>query len=463
MYCYYRVYFFWEVDQHYCTVDVTFRLDRYDRKHLRAWISSAMMKWAEPVPNRPGYATLYNCSYAWHADNTDGMVWDDGEEPRSYDIGDIVGKVVPHLRDPSWKKESGMVPYIETYDVDPSTIAHNIRMSIQQALKFDDLQLVAGSPPGGPYGLTDYGHSHYAFQNTDFLRGRAKAYVKCIKDVPRLSDNMLQNLAECFSILYSFASVPEETSAAFTHHFKNEDPKSFNSWKAAAQRRAKQRKKYSNKKLLEPTEAVQTLPDAPNALKSAWLSSRYEVNTTVMDGEQAWDYFWNWSQQLMGMRSDEYKCHGPAVVTLDDSSTALFQCTCVLKEKALRGVSACLHDCYMKGLEPNAYVLWDFVPFSFVVDWFVPFGDALEGYTLASHFTPEYWQFLPHYDGRKFCYSVKYKVQTPYGQASVYTRWYESSPPDVEAAYFLYDNRPPEANTVLKRTIDGIALFGAGR
>lgn len=321
----------------------------------------------------------------------------------------------------------------------------------QSALRYKDTELVDWSVDALAYNVTPF-----ALGQIDVITGRARAFIDATGDIPLLSENSLQNIAAAFSVLKSFAFGAEEAGHYFDTVLKAQRPQDWYLTNARGRTRAQQKaiRRAMNKESLRAL-VTPNIGEHLDSVGDAWLWGRYAFSTSVSDLGTAWDYFYDLALQNMGTRSTEYKCHGTGKTDRGD----LCQCTFVAQERALKGVAKAFEHCYRYGIEPNAYVMWDFVPFSFVVDWFFPIGDSLSAYTRASHFTPEFWNFLPHYDGKAFCYSLTYEEDTFLGPVSVYTRWYESSPPEVEPAYFLKQGAKAGDNTLCKRVLDGIALF----
>lgn len=407
-----------------------------------------------------GRSSETNPRYCWPAYWSAGNVVEflspeDGPDTPSHAIGEF--EALASKYPPGALRELGMREKTQ-WDVDTSHVAQWLASVVRGALYFDDLALA------DPH--SDITRS-YAWQNYEFQSLRAQAYIEALNDLPRLSDNMLQNLQSCFTGLFSFAFKPEETMAAFDRLCEREQPDAFERWKAHAEACARKRKKNRWKKFSPGCEGTVVLPDLPKEFSDTWLSYRYEFSTSVMDGQQAWDYFFDWSQRLMGTRSDEWKCcsqpHSPRL-TLADGTEVTCVCTFTMRERYLTGLTKALEKSYELGIEPNAYVAWDFIPFSFVVDWFLPIGDALDAYTKASHFVPEFWEYVPEYEGYSFVYSLRYTRPSQIGPIKVYTRWYESSPPHVEPEFWLHHDPSFKPDVWLKRGIDGVALLhGAER
>lgn len=350
-------------------------------------------------------------------------------------------------------RETGATPNpyaTEDYEITTDYVKAEYQRAVRSALRFDDTQLV------------DYSVGAqvvpWAFQNIDVIAGRSGAFVNATKDVPLMSDNALQNLSEAFAGLASFA-FSAEAASYFDRLSRLDSPVNWYKTNArgltARAERARRRalNRAARRQRWDPADVISSLTKMSDPASDAWLKGRYAFSTSVMDLGQGWDYFYDRALQTIGKRSADYKCHGRF-----DRNDIVFRCNFIVREKALTGVTKFFEHCYRHGFEPNAYVMWDFVPFSFVVDWFFPIGNALEAYTRASHFVPEYWEYQPRYDGNTVMFSATYTTPTAMGPMEVYTRWYEAGPPDVEPVVMMTPGRADEP-TVIKRVIDGIALF----
>lgn len=353
-------------------------------------------------------------------------------------VREMWSTMIAHPDDPSkWSVSAGRYQPSDC-NTDLSTIVRKAEAQLYSALRYNDLELV-------DYSVNPRGSSPWAYSNVDFLNGRAASYVDALDDIPRACDNQLQNIVAVLSMLEMIAF---ESNELFSKWCDAKFPKlnlskqlrgdwyRTNRWGRSDLQVLYARFKSTTSKILDQTcidEFLATKRDQFGELSSAWLQGRYVLTTSVSDLGQAWDYWYDQAAMWLGTRSASKKCHGSV-----ELESGRFQCSMTVKEKALQGIVKFFELAYTHGMEPNAYVLWDLVPFSFVVDWFYPVGNAFEGYTKSTHYTPELWDYLPRYDGNAMCYSVSYVSRTAsFGSINVYTRWYESSPPLVEPAYIL--------------------------
>lgn len=274
------------------------------------------------------------------------------------------------------------------------------------------------------------------------LKGKQAAYLDALEDIPIAAKNNLQNITTAWQVLTHFAFDAERTADVF-----NQLAKTQSALPVPRVERSAIKKEF---------EVV--FEGIPHHSASAWLGGRYILSTTVMDAGEAWDYFYDTIQKELGTRSRGYKCHGTASV-----ENATFSCTFHISPNEMYGkVSSYFEHCYRLGIEPNAYVMWDLIPFTFVLDWFIPIGDALDAYTKASHYSPLYYNYDSKYGSGRYslCYSIKYAIATDIGEINYYCRWYERQPPEVDTTFILLDNPiTPSEKTECWRCVDALALI----
>lgn len=308
------------------------------------------------------------------------------------------------------------------------TLMALLNSSIQSCMRFEEVGLVQGSPIWvGSY--------------EPFLVGKAKAYSSALDTMPVASKNNLKNIACALTGLWSWVDAPKRTANYMAKLTANQ-PK----WNLAR---------------IGDKQVEIDLPSVPEGYRNLWFSGRYVWTTGIMDLGSSYEYFWDYAQKALHTIPDRHSLHGTATV---DGVT--FRCSLLLKEKGLHGAAAALNTCYRLGLEPNLYVLWDLIPYSFVVDWFLPIGDALDAYEQAAHYSPLYYEYESFgYDNarRQDCkiqYSLSYQASGGILEnVQIYCRWYESAPPNVEVAYSMIEPYHAKPKTQVFRVIDGIALI----
>lgn len=290
---------------------------------------------------------------------------------------------------------------------------------------------VLGQPTGNTIPEEPRGKSIFAKDQLNSMSGPALAYLAALEDFPTVSANSLQNIAGIYQALAHFAFDFDATSSVIDELAKV----------------TPELRKSSSKMAVE-------LRQIPDWARDGWLGARYVWNTSVADLTQGSEWMYHKLLQQMGTVSDDVKCHGTATV-----DGVVYSCTFRMKERALSGINNFFRKGYEYGLEPNAYVLWDFIPYSFVIDWFLPIGDALDAYTRASEFSPLYYEYVSSYGVYTFCYSMKYTKQTEFGPVEVYSRWYDDYPPNVESSYVLLDSKSSTSSrTACWRFVDALCL-----
>jgi hypothetical protein len=223
------------------------------------------------------------------------------------------------------------------------------------------------------------------------------AYVDAVRNVPRLNDNSISNLLEITSFI---------TNLVVHHRI-----------------------------------------DIPSNLSDAWLQYRYAYGTGKMDADEAIRFMkrqtslgkWE-SLKVRGTHSIEYK-----------GTRITCRCTMRVTNKALSMVGKVWKALSTYGLSPSFYVVWDMIPYSFIVDWFLPVGNvaaALDAERSVSKF----------YDVSDVIFSLSYQQRDAFHNTyNFYTRWYSSTPPQLHGYYFLESD--PSTQTIVKRVIDSGALI----
>jgi hypothetical protein len=100
-------------------------------------------------------------------------------------------------------------------------------------------------------------------------------------------------------------------------------------------------------------------------------------------------------------------------------------------------------------LIPDLYVVWDFIPYSFMVDWFVPYGDIFENVDTNK-------KLEENFEIRDVLFSLKYTHEWNGLEVTNYSR-YRSLPFDLNGLYWFSDT--VAGKTMGKRLMDTAALF----
>jgi hypothetical protein len=113
----------------------------------------------------------------------------------------------------------------------------------------------------------------------------------------------------------------------------------------------------------------------------------------------------------------------------------LCRCQLKLKPKKLDKLKSIWRSLYTYGLQPNFYVIWDAIPFSFIVDWLLPLGDVAHASDVEEQYSEE------NYSITDVIFSLEYNWRAPiYGDIHCYSRW--ASAPIRELNEFYWFDKP---------------------
>lgn len=196
------------------------------------------------------------------------------------------------------------------------------------------------------------------------------------------------------------------------------------------------------KSLLHPTKLPSLLKELPKRgaktlTSDAWLKYRYVYKTTLSDIEEMTRFI---------------------IQGLDHSNTITLRGGMTTPEGTCRvRINAKMKDlsqfAYLQkfGAAPDLYNIWDSVPFSFVVDWFVGIGD------FAQQISDQQWAM--NFDIVSCTTSWKWMdyIQTSLGPVPFthYQRFVTSTAPP----FVPYSSDTVSDKTLIKRIIDGAALL----
>jgi hypothetical protein len=205
-----------------------------------------------------------------------------------------------------------------------------------------------------------------------------RAYLDAIDRVPRLNDNSIANIAELCSFIYNLV--------------------------------------------------VNHRVQMPASLSDAWLQYRYQYTTTKLDTKEAIDFV---HRHMDIEHLESFSCHGSSHVSYGDVE-GIVKCGFRVIPKDLRTLNRVWRALYTYGLEPNFYVVWDLIPYSFIVDWFIPVGDM-------AHAEDAQRNFKSTYECSTINYSVSYDVMKDGHMWHCYTRWQAPAPDSLNGLYFFED------------------------
>jgi hypothetical protein len=189
----------------------------------------------------------------------------------------------------------------------------------------------------------------------------------------------------------------------------------------------------------------------PRSLQDAWLSYRYEYQTTKSDVKEAIEFVGR-ELDLSALKSAYLTCHGEARTTYKDVEVTC-RCTLKLKHREVGLLSELWFQLYKYGLQPNFYVLWDSLPFSFMVDWFIPIGDMASVADASANYCGD------TFDIEDVVFSLQYTCGTSFNKkVRYYSRWVSKPLDSLNAAYW-FDKPKAKGSTWNCRFLDFASLF----
>lgn len=179
--------------------------------------------------------------------------------------------------------------------------------------------------------------------------------------------------------------------------------------------------------------------------QSAWLTNRYVINTTKSDVEDFLDKVGS---------IDAPSVEGEHIIRAGDQKGCW---TCHVKIRSRDRKQNALAETHRWAMQHGFGVtpanLWDMIPFSFMVDWFIPIGETLNAIDAEFFFHSAYYEILSYTASRKFTMDVKDSGNTFH--VTVYTRDVSDKVPIVSS--LTYED--PSSRTVRNRVIDASAIF----
>lgn len=191
--------------------------------------------------------------------------------------------------------------------------------------------------------------------------------------------------------------------------------------------------------------------EMPKSLSDLWLSYRYSYTTSKLDIEEAVKFVRRHS--ALGTLDRVISCYGTASHTFENGTTVLCRCECNVIPQIVNTVNRLLRTLDQYGLSPNFYIVWDMIPYSFMVDWFAPVGDMLAVEDVNSRFlSGEFYKI------RDICYSLSYTREFQNARVKCYSRWRGSVPRSLNSFYWL---EPPSGSskTTVFRVLDAASIF----
>lgn len=177
------------------------------------------------------------------------------------------------------------------------------------------------------------------------------------------------------------------------------------------------------------------------SLADLWLKYRYAYCTTRSDIEE------------LGRFIDANGSGSPTVARAGDSSAEGTMHVKIMMRPKTNSLGRTVNALTEFGAAPNLYNLWDLVPFSFVVDWFVGIGDVLEDVTQYGR--------CAAYDIQSLTTSWKWEDYIERGHTRCHIVYYERRVSDRVPSYIPYfEQHSAKTGTIIKRFADTVALIG---
>jgi len=191
--------------------------------------------------------------------------------------------------------------------------------------------------------------------------------------------------------------------------------------------------------------------EIPESLSEAWLAYRYTYGTGKVDVSDAIKFVTR--RRDLGSLDRMIAAHGTSEKVFKDGTRVLCRCNVEVTPKNVNVFKRIWRALDTYGLSPDFYVIWDMIPYSFMVDWFIPIGDMLSVTDAnRSYFSGEFYTFS------KLCYSLAYTRELDGKLVKCYTRWAGSVPDSLNSFYWL-DPAKTSNKTIAKRILDAGSIF----
>jgi hypothetical protein len=191
--------------------------------------------------------------------------------------------------------------------------------------------------------------------------------------------------------------------------------------------------------------------EMPRSLQDAWLAYRYTYGTGKMDVEEAVRFFTR--RRDLGTLDRLIAGKGTSNYVMKDGTEVVCRCSVEVTPKNLGYLKKIWRALDMYGLTPDFYVIWDSIPYSFMVDWFIPVGNMLSVVDANNmYFSGEFYTL------DNVCYSLKYTRELGDTKVQCYTRWKGSVPRELNSIYW-FEPSSLSTKTWAKRILDAGSIF----
>lgn len=182
----------------------------------------------------------------------------------------------------------------------------------------------------------------------------------------------------------------------------------------------------------------------PESWKGTWLEYRYVMGTGMMD----LNAYCSHVATLVERFYNPWVFHRATVTTRQGHRLTV---SFAARDATLAGFQRMAKTARATGFWPSWYQAWDFVPYSFIVDWFVPIGSLLEREARSQYYTDRNFEFTP-----LFWISEKWQEEVNGWHLSFLVR--DACSDYSLEQYAFWEHYQPSNKTIVKRTIDTLAL-----
>jgi hypothetical protein len=305
----------------------------------------------------------------------------------------VFSDVVAYYTDNFYQYDEPTRAWQEYWPVKKEKVAAKATISLPTGSLFSKLRL-------DEYNLVfDKAYSTVPFAAYHIHALQQGAYLDCLDHVPQMNENSLANIAEVVRLLKGII--------------------------------------------------IDHKVDVPDSLSSLWLSYRYQYGTGKSDLEDAISFQKRVVDGALFHRG--FSCYGISKEVIDD---VLITCRCHIRmtQKELDYLEKISTGLYRYGLSPSFYVIWDMIPYSFIVDWFIPVGDMLSALDKRRMYDRTYTM-------SDIWFSLSYETKDDEGSYKAYTRWASSDLPEFQGYYSLENIGTPSNKTIGFRILDTLSLL----
>jgi hypothetical protein len=194
--------------------------------------------------------------------------------------------------------------------------------------------------------------------------------------------------------------------------------------------------------------------EIPKSLGDMWLSYRYAYTTSKLDAEEAIEFVHRYRE--LGTLDQWIHCFGVSRKDISFNgfkTTATCRCGLEIRPSDVALLGKVWRALYTYGLQPNFYVLWDSLPYSFIVDWIIPLGNIAHALDAQSMYNGTYYEI------KDVVFSISYDIVDEYAnEYHQYTRWKSEGLPTLNGFYFLEED-PASTKVIGMRALDTLSLF----